>query len=60
MICSMVSISLITSTHSVYVCFTFFHIPLMIKYIYLILIMITPIVKSVNVKEYDFKQSKDE
>ena len=34
--------------------------PLMIKYIYLILIMITPIVKSVNVKEYDFKQSKDE
>ena len=38
--------------------FTFFHIHLLIKYIYLLLIMITPIVKPVNVKEYEFKQSK--
>ena len=29
-----------------------------IRYIYLLLIMITPIVKPVNVKEHEFKQSK--
>ena len=38
--------------------FTSFHILLIIKYIYLLLIMITPIVKPVNVNEYEFKQSK--
>ena len=37
---------------------TFFHILLKIKSTYSILLMITPIVKPVNVKENDFKQSK--